>query len=219
VRARLDAVIAGLRRPTYATVTPREFLTEPSEALRYRGRGLGQDWGTVIHKLLELALEHRGPDGMLSAAFDLEAAAAAGIEESDLEHDHAALAARAVELVRGVMASDIWRRATASPRCYVEVPFTLQVASDQLPAGVDLDAGPGAATPPEPLPTLIRGVIDLVFADAPDATGDAGWTIVDWKTTSAIAESDTTLADHYLPQLRLYARCWAAASCTLPPST
>jgi ATP-dependent exoDNAse (exonuclease V) beta subunit len=117
------------------------------------------------------------------------------------------------------MASDIWRRATASPRCYVEVPFTLQVASDQLPAGVDLDAGPGAATPPEPLPTLIRGVIDLVFADAPDATGDAGWTIVDWKTTSAIAESDTTLADHYLPQLRLYARCWAAASCTLPPST
>lgn len=35
------------------------------------------------------------------------------------------------------------------------------------------------------------------------------WVIVDWKTTSVTDADATKLEDHYRPQLRLYARCWA----------
>jgi hypothetical protein len=39
----------------------------------------------------------------------------------------------------------------------------------------------------------------------------ADWVILDWKTTSVIAADRGRLRDHYVPQLVLYARCWAAA--------
>jgi RecB family exonuclease len=47
------------------------------------------------------------------------------------------------------------------------------------------------------------------FIDVLDLSGDKP-VVIDWKTTSVTAADAERLVDHYRPQLRLYARCWAA---------
>jgi ATP-dependent exoDNAse (exonuclease V) beta subunit len=53
------------------------------------------------------------------------------------------------------------------------------------------------------LPTLVRGVIDLVFREP------AGWVVVDWKTDAGAAGRQEALVEHYRGQLDLYARVFA----------
>ena len=127
-------------------------------------------------------------------------------------------------LVEDILRSKAWRRIEAAAERYVEVPFSIAVASDEIPAGVEADAGPGRAAADavqgsaevspasSGLPVLIRGQIDAVFRDASPAPPDdmTDWVILDWKTTSVTDADADKLADHYRPQLRLYARCWAA---------
>jgi ATP-dependent exoDNAse (exonuclease V) beta subunit len=138
------------------------------------------------------------------------------------------MADRAVALVEEILRSGVWRRIEAAAERHVEVPFSIAVSIDEIPAGVEVDVGPGwAATDAGPggpsassvasalpaLPVLIRGQIDAVFRD-PSAAPPAGmtdWVILDWKTTSVTAADAERLVDHYRPQLRLYARCWAAS--------
>lgn len=172
---------------SFARISPREVLTEPAAGMRFTGHGLGEPWGRVIHRLLELAAHD--PD------LDLAAAAAAALASEELSPG---LVDRAVATVRAVMAADIWKRAAASDKRLVEVPFSVQVRGADLPEPVRHLAGDGA-----PLPTVVRGVIDLVFREA-----DGRWTVVDWKTDSVAAASEHLLADHYRPQVELYADCW-----------
>ncbi len=231
-QAELQTRLAGLRRASYGTVTPRDFLTEPAERIRHTGRGLGQDWGTVIHRLLELAVASARGN---TSALDLEAAATSAIAETDLlqsGHDQQLLITRAVELVQEVMQHPVWRRIVAGAQCHVELPFTISVPAAEITAEVEVDYGPvpetldamkaarigtapaQAATTvvTEKPPVLIRGQIDLVYQD-PDTAPNAGmtdWLVLDWKTTSVADSEIGKLEDHYRPQLRLYARCWAA---------
>ncbi len=219
------ARLAAVRSPTFATVTPRDFLTEPAERIRHTGRGLGQDWGTIIHRLLELAIQNLAAGG---SPLDLSAAAASIVAESDLAEsgvDCDLLARRAGALVEHVRTSDVWRRIVASPERHVEVPFSIAVVGGEIPDDVPVDRGPaweagdeagggdtaGADPRGTAVPVLIRGQIDAVFRDSAKSppAGMSDWVIVDWKTTS-VADADVgKLVDHYRPQLRLYARCWA----------
>jgi ATP-dependent exoDNAse (exonuclease V) beta subunit len=41
--------------------------------------------------------------------------------------------------------------------------------------------------------------------------GTDRWTVVDWKTDSVTAASESKLDDHYRPQVELYAECWRHA--------
>jgi ATP-dependent helicase/nuclease subunit A len=188
--------IAACTQPTFARISPREVLTEPAEGIRFTGHGLGEPWGRVIHCLLELAARDPG--------LDLEAAAALALSAEEVSAAHLALA---VATVRDVMNSDVWRRSQASGQRYVEVPFSLQVRGEDLPEKVRRLSGEGGP----PLPTVVRGVIDLVFQE-PGGSQDPGgerWTVVDWKTDSVTAASEPLLEDHYLPQVELYAECWS----------
>ncbi|MHC4503265.1 MAG: PD-(D/E)XK nuclease family protein, partial [Planctomycetota bacterium] len=133
----------------------------------------GTEWGEVIHALLEAA--------MASPEADLRALAQVELAEHGLEPS---LADEAVETVKGVVASDIWRRARESPRRLVEVPFQLAVEGD------------GARR------AIVRGVIDLAFRE------DRGWIIVDYKTDRATAASLGRLVERYRPQLAAYAAAW-----------
>jgi ATP-dependent exoDNAse (exonuclease V) beta subunit len=92
--------------------------------------------------------------------------------------------------VDAVRRSEIWRRAGAARRL-VEAPFTAC-----LPAGDPLaDAAP--------VPTLVRGVVDLAFREG------TGWVIVDWKTDAARTEAEIAeRVRHHGPQVRLYAEIW-----------
>ena len=57
---------------------------------------------------------------------------------------------------------------------------------------------------PSELPTLLRGVIDLVFLE------ERGWVIVDYKTDRVLPAAVPDLTEHYSPQLRTYANVWQA---------
>lgn len=205
------AALAAIQRPTYGTVTPRDFLTEAAEAFRHAGSGLGQEWGTLIHRLLELA--GRG----VTSEEALEAAASSGLEGTDILEcglTRTELTSRALNLVADIRASDIWRRIEASPEHYVEVPFVIAVDAGAIPPGVAIDRGPEDGSPVQG-PILIRGQIDAVFLDTSDIAtppppDTTDWIIVDWKTTSVTDAGAIALEAHYQPQVELYARAWSA---------
>ena len=163
-------------RPTYATAAAKAISLGDGRRGVTSGEH-GTEWGTVIHLLLETA--------MRSPGIDLKRLAASVLTDQGLASE---LAETAVQTVRKVMESDIWQRAMASSQRLVEVPFQTLLTPDK-PTKVEL-------------PTLLRGVIDLVFLEQP------GWVIVDYKTDRAAVGAVPGLAEHYAPQLRTYAKVW-----------
>lgn len=99
--------------------------------------GSGIEFGTAVHRLLELA--------MTSPELDLESWAETSLAGDDLHPEWGKAAARAA---RAVTVSELWKRATASGRVLTEVPF--QVVLEEK-------AG-------EP-PVLVRGAVDLAFRE------------------------------------------------------
>ena len=139
-----------LFRPVLSVAGAKEFaLGEPeavpgSDAARSIAREPrvpeegehGVEWGTVIHDLLESAMENPGAD--------LDRLARALLPEHGLDADRAGAA---VDMVRSVMRSDLWQRALRSRERFTEIPFEIERSAD------------GG------LSTLIRGAIDLVFRE------------------------------------------------------
>ena len=133
----------------------------------------GLEWGTVIHQLLELALTSPGAD--------LQSVAGTALSEQGLDPG---LSAEAEALVRAVTGSSLWKRVLSSPERYTEVPFEMLAAEDG------------------PVPTLLRGQIDLVFRD------QDGWVVVDYKTDRVKEGEAAGLLEDYANQVRLYAQAW-----------
>ena len=131
------------------------------------------EWGEAVHLLLQSMCEH--------PASDLERIAAAALSEAGLDPS---LAPDAAGLARSVAASTVWRRANESETVLTEVPF-------QVPRleGVEV-------------PTVLRGVIDLVFKE------DGGWVLVDYKTDRAAGRELEEVARVYAAQIRVYAEAW-----------
>jgi ATP-dependent helicase/nuclease subunit A len=96
----------------------------------------GVEWGTVIHMLLQVAMESPGTDFLETAR--------AALKEREMD---ASLAEEAVGAARAVQESEIWRRALDSGLRLVEASFWLAVEE-----GVEV-------------PTVVRGSIDLVFKE------------------------------------------------------
>jgi ATP-dependent helicase/nuclease subunit A len=138
----------------------------------------GTEWGKVIHLLLQTAVT--------TPEADLADLAYASLREFAPElSDRADLV---LATVRAVMRSEIWQRAMQSGRRLVEVPFqTLAPSASELPSGV---------------PTIVRGVIDLIFRE------HNGWVIVDYKTDERPESELENLVEHYQGQVLLYADLW-----------
>jgi ATP-dependent helicase/nuclease subunit A len=173
---------------SYAVATPSSPVTSESEsALRptHKKRRVhesqvphGIEWGAAIHGMLDRLM--RAPDS------DLHSLAVTALESEDLD---IGFAEDAVRTISAVVSSEIWKRALAAKRRFVEIPF--QCLSSHG------DAETGA------VPTVVRGVIDLVFEQ------DDGWVLVDYKTD---AVSDVSVlkkrAAHYSSQLTHYRTAW-----------
>ncbi len=189
VPSRLEAAMS----PTYDARAAREFarsLREAAAPVSEAGGPIdaspplgehGVEWGQVVHLLLQA--------GMDEPEADLERLAAGALAEREMD---VSLAAEAAGLARSVMGSEIWRRAQASERRLVEVPF-------QVMQRVMRQDG-------TPLPTVLRGVIDLIFRE------DDGWVLVDYKTDRLEGKTPAEAAREHAAQVRLYARAWE--SCT-----
>ncbi|MBU4194916.1 MAG: PD-(D/E)XK nuclease family protein [Actinobacteria bacterium] len=137
--------------PTYDVRAAKEYaLTGAGDAPAARGNGVagapdgaaaddgeyGASWGTVIHVLLQVAIQN--------PKADLEEVARATLAENGLEERLAGEAARTANTVVG---SGIWGRARRSRRWFAEVPFEVPLEEDAR------------------VPTVLRGSIDLVFEE------------------------------------------------------
>lgn len=137
----------------------------------------GAQWGDVIHGLLEAAAKQTdvNPEGL----------AVSLLVEEELPLN---LLDKAITTVQKVVKSEIWQRAQASQRWLAEVPLALLLEDQTSPDGV---------------PTLQRGVIDLVFLQ------HDGWVIVDYKSERVAETELPALVRYYQPQVEAYARAWA----------
>ena len=144
----------------------------------------GKAWGILIHSMLEAAMRAEGEvtdDELMGLARFL------AVDGPSLQPH----IAEAVFAVRPIMASDVWQRARSSSECHTEVPFAIEVPTEDLP-GQPPDAPPR---------TLLQGVIDLVYRV------EGGWEIVDYKT-DGLDDDPYRLISRHAPQLRLYSRYW-----------
>jgi ATP-dependent helicase/nuclease subunit A len=164
--------------PTYEIVSARKRLAGaaraglPAALEGAEGRGIA--WGSAIHALLEARMENPG--------CDLMPLAESALRENEIS---ISLAKDAVLTVDRAVNSEIWKRAAASGRRFVEIPY-------QVPL-------------PEGAHKIERGVIDLVFRE------EKGWVIVDYKTDTVTEESAARHAEEYAPQLAAYAEAWESA--------
>ncbi|MDP6059739.1 MAG: UvrD-helicase domain-containing protein, partial [Pirellulaceae bacterium] len=142
----------------------------------------GTEWGTVIHLLLEAAT--RQPQA------ELRSIAYAALKDHSLGCD---LADEALETVDSVMNSQIFRRSQASEKVLLEVPF---VICRELQRSI------------QPVPTLLRGVIDLAFLEP------TGWVIVDYKTDVVTRRNLSDLVSRYREQVCHYREVWRAITGT-----
>lgn len=181
----------------------------------------GGDWGTILHRILELAVNRR-----TWAPESLERLAAQAVRETlpenvpltarqyrqltgaetpvDYEALAAALARRAGAACAPLLAEGSPLRALLDQgEPVTEYPFYLAVSDPGDPLYRHLRANlPNA--PAEGLPIDLNGILDLAIR-TPE-----GWTVVDYKTDRLLpgegeAPYCQRLGSHYGPQLRTYA--------------
>jgi ATP-dependent helicase/nuclease subunit A len=166
-------------RPGYGAVSVTALVhaqTGPAPPREETGRGM--EWGRIVHRLLEAAMQ--------DPAVDVASYARNLLAESDRPQQEVDDLVRLVEATRG---SPLWKRACEARRRLIEVPFALVVPSAELGAGEG------------PAETLLSGAIDLAFEEP------EGWVLVDYKS-DRIAGNLAALSEWYAPQIRHYRRYW-----------
>jgi ATP-dependent helicase/nuclease subunit A len=171
---RIPRLWSNIAAPTYKVASAK--LISSAGALSVSAGGEhGTEWGSAIHGMLQAA--------MINPDSDLSGLALSALADQGLELD---LANDAIDTVRSVMTSEIWKRALAARRKFVEIPFQRRVTEG---AG---DSGD----------TIVRGVIDLVFLDG------SGWVVVDYKTDRLTGSADQFI-EKYKHQVLTYVQAWA----------
>lgn len=139
----------------------------------------GAGWGSLVHGLLEHAMRRPG-----ATRADLERSARwLTVETPELRP----FVPSALDLVEQTIRSPFWKEALAGGTVGVEVPFAVRIPAGEAFAGLA----------PAALPTVLHGVVDLLYR------GADGWRIVDYKTDLAAAHGEALLP-HHAPQLAMY---------------
>jgi len=159
-------------QPSYAVAAIKKAVIRGGSKPHGAEKG-GAEWGELLHMLLDAAMKQ--PRG------DLRGLALSALEDLELSVELLDDAARTVDRVIG---SDLWKRAHRSESTLTEVPLSLCSP---------VDGG---------LPTVFRGVIDLVFLEA------GSWVIVDYKSERVEESELPALVAYYKPQIDAYAEAW-----------
>ena len=170
--------------PTYAIVTAKEVGLKGAKRPAWQATGdFGYQWGSAIHKLLELSAK--------SPTSNIRSAASQFAIEYRLGQDRVDVL---LATVLSVTQSDIWQRSKLAIRCFSELPFETS-NTDSVGS-----------------PTIVRGVIDLIFEEPSPGGSQPSWVVVDYKTDD-IKESEIGEAvTYYRNQLVEYAKHWQAIS-------
>lgn len=137
----------------------------------------GAEWGNVLHSLLEKLIK--------KDTHDLSNLARTLLHAEGLSVD---LVPQVIATVSAVRKSAVWHRAQQASRLWTEVPITW-LSHSRSADGSEL-------------PTINRGVIDLMFQEK------SSWIIVDYKTERVSSSEHSALAKYYRPQLIAYRDAW-----------
>jgi ATP-dependent helicase/nuclease subunit A len=129
----IDQQWETVSQPTYDVVGAKVRAVTGGE--HFEGTRHGEQWGTVIHTLLERR--------MADPEEDIEALAYSAVRGEDLSD---ARAQEALTVVENVVDSEIWKRGRAAERCIPEAPFRRLIEDGERPV-------------------ISRGVIDLAFKE------------------------------------------------------
>lgn len=163
-------------KPTYGLGSVKSLFTSIGKT-HYARSSYGAEWGLAIHHMLEslMSSPEITDDHFRSVILPVCEISPELWEE-------------AINLVRRVADSNIWRRALNSRQRFVEMPFVMSRSMENYD---------GAKSS-----TIVRGVIDLVFKEAD------GWVIVDYKSDRAPESRLGGLVDLYGPQIHGYSQAW-----------
>jgi ATP-dependent helicase/nuclease subunit A len=135
--AQIPDLWSKILSPTYQVASAKVISHDMPRPVQRMGEH-GTEWGSVIHRMLQVAL--------LDDQIDLSTLAVSALIEYGMDPD---LQQDAVRTVLSVRSSDIWKRAMNADRKYVEIPFQKPVR-DEAQDSVEI---------------ILRGVIDLVFLE------------------------------------------------------
>jgi ATP-dependent helicase/nuclease subunit A len=137
-----------------------------------RRADVGAAWGSLVHGLLEHVVRH--PD---ASRPDLERLARwLTVELPDLRP----VISNAVDLACEVVSAPFWKDVRGAKDVCAEVPFSVLVPARKRFGGLE----------PSAVPTVVRGVIDLLYR------ASDGWRILDYKTDVALGPGETLLSRH-----------------------
>jgi ATP-dependent helicase/nuclease subunit A len=153
-----------------AAEDPTRSTTEDTPSRR---SDAGIAWGTLIHGLLEHAMRHKQAtrDDLRRLAVWLT------VEEPQLRP----LIDQALDTVEAVAGAEFWMDARASAEVHEEAPFAVREDANGLP-------------------TVVSGVLDLVFRVAD------GWRVLDYKTDVDVDGEE--LRRRYGRQIQAYRGAW-----------
>lgn len=170
------------KKPGYDEVSPSEILKQ--EPLHTVKGGLGAEWGTAVHKIVEKTVRNE-EDLSLLVPMILQQH---GFSDKQYEQ-------QAIGIVQALKQSELYARITRASQRLAEVPFCLKLNAED-PIFTEFCSGRAA-------PLTLEGVIDLAIQE------EDGWSIIDYKTNHIETDQDLLLLiQHYTTQIRLYCRVW-----------
>ncbi len=149
-----------------------------------RDTGGGKEWGTLIHDVLEKAVQGYELSHYIKIAL----------------HKYGFSSEREEEVktyVANLQRSSLWEELQTAGQVLTEVPFTLKVDSGHILYSLISDRSK------EQHPFLVKGVIDLIYKK------NGAWHLVDYKTDRAKHDDDyNKLQGFYSSQLSFYQQVW-----------
>ena len=200
-RAAADAERAAwheaLRAPSWAVTSPSgekaRVTAEPRAHSDVERADAGAAWGTLLHGLLEHAMRCAdvSRDDLARLALWLT------VEHEDIRP----FISEALDVVDSVRQMPFWQEAHAGAEVHVEVPFAVRLPTTHRSPGA---SAPGSPKAQPSIPTVLRGVIDLVYLT------DDGWRVLDYKSDQldGMVDVDAQLLARYRPQLEQYRHAW-----------
>jgi len=174
-------------RKNYLDKKPTDFKDEEKRLMIKTVDVGGIQWGTAVHKMLDILIKEEPEGEMLSLKIEkiLENLEISIERKSTLE-----------KVIQDFKLSELYLRLKHAEFKYTEVPFSIRILPEN-PLYRDLN------TDNSIVPILLSGTIDLVFKEKD------GWVIVDYKTDHPLYNDDYAgLSKVYQKQIDIYCHVW-----------
>ncbi|HAA25567.1 MAG TPA: ATP-dependent helicase/nuclease subunit A [Ruminiclostridium sp.] len=178
----IDNFISEAAKPTYIELSVSDIISE--EPLHTVKGGLGPEWGSAIHEIIESLVRDETSYGTYKTMILRQYGFTDPVYEKKAE-----------ELIVKFKESELYSRIQNAEMKLAEVPFSIKLdANDPICGLLNIKNS---------LPVILQGKIDLAVKE------NGGWSIIDYKTNYFEKEEDLNLlVNHYSKQIKLYCLIW-----------